>query len=70
MPSWVPWAAVGLGLCALIYGLAQIESVREFARTATEPISDLFDDDEEDEDEDEGYDLRDSDYGDRVGSGL
>ncbi len=66
-PSWLPWAAAGLGLCALIYGLAQIEAVRDFARSATEPISDLFEGDEFDE---EDYAASDSDYGDREAGGL
>jgi|SRR5665213_3052269 len=51
LPGWVPWAIGGIGLCAIIYGLFQIESVREFAGGVTEPISDFLSGDEFEENE-------------------
>ena len=49
IPGWVPWAIGGLGLCAIVYGLLQLESVREFARGITDPVSDFLSGDEFDE---------------------
>ncbi|GEM_PF-3228632 len=49
LPEWVPWAVGALGVCAIIYGLFQIESVRNFASDITEPIGDFLSGDEFDE---------------------
>ncbi|HWF43110.1 MAG TPA: hypothetical protein VG537_00560 [Candidatus Kapabacteria bacterium] len=63
LPRWIPWTAAAVGFGILMYGLFQIESVRDFMRPVTEPVSEMFgEDDEYDadefEDESEG-----SDYG-------
>jgi len=64
LPGWVPYAIGGLGLCALIYGLFQIESVRDFVKDSFEPVSDFLSGDEFEENEFAGRDIEDdSDYG-------
>ena len=66
LPGWVPWAAVGIGACALIYGLLQIDAVRGFASDMGDTISDFVSgDDFEDEYGDEGGEFEGSDYGSR-----
>ncbi|HET6402148.1 MAG TPA: hypothetical protein VFH95_12210 [Candidatus Kapabacteria bacterium] len=51
LPGWIPWAIGGIGLCAIVYGLFQIESIRDFARDLTEPVSDFLSGDEFEENE-------------------
>lgn len=51
LPGWVPWAIGGIGLCAIVYGVFQLESVRDFARDVTEPVSDFLSGDEFEENE-------------------
>jgi hypothetical protein len=51
LPSWTPWVIGGIGLCAIVYGLFQLESVRDFSRGITEPISDFLSGDEFEENE-------------------
>ena len=74
LPGWAPWVAGALGVGVLVYGLFQMEVVRDFMRPVTEPITDFFSDEEEfDEDEFED-DSEGSDYGmnnhDSLSSGL
>ena len=51
LPGWMPWAIGGIGLCAIVYGLFQLESVRDFMRGVTDPINDFLSGDEFDENE-------------------
>jgi hypothetical protein len=51
LPGWVPWAIGGIGVCAIVYGLFQLESVRDFMSGVTEPISDFLSGDEFEENE-------------------
>ena len=46
IPGWVPWALGGVAVCAICYGLLQIDSVRDLLDRATEPIKDFFSGDE------------------------
>lgn len=46
LPGWVPWALGGVAVCAICYGLLQIDSVRDFLNRAADPIKDFFSGDE------------------------
>jgi hypothetical protein len=63
MPRWIPWAAVTVGACALIYGLFQIEAFRDFMRPVTEPINDLLSGESEDGEYEYEETSEGSDYG-------
>jgi hypothetical protein len=66
LPGWVPWAAVGVGACALIYGLFQIDAVRTFASDIGDTVSDFVGSDDFEEDfGDEGGEYESGDYGSR-----
>jgi hypothetical protein len=62
LPNWLPWTAAAVGFGILLYGLFQIESVRDFMRPVTEPIGEMFAEDEYDDDEFED-EPEGSDYG-------
>jgi hypothetical protein len=51
LPRWVPWTIGSIGVCAIVYGLFQLESVRDFMRGMTDPISDFLSGDEFEENE-------------------
>jgi hypothetical protein len=74
MPSWVPWAAVGIGACALIYGLFQIDAVRNFASDIGDSVSDFVGGEEFADDFGDEGEYESSDYGsngsDYTSSGL
>src|SRR5438445_530557 len=57
LPGWVPWAIGGVGVCAIVYGLLQIESVRNYLSEAFEPVGDFLSGEEF-----EGYEYAPRDY--------
>lgn len=42
MPSWLMYSLGGVGVIGLIYGLNQIESVRDFMSPVVDPVTDFF----------------------------
>ena len=67
LPTWVPWAAAGVGVAALIYGVSRMEAVQDFFSDLTDSISDSFDsfsgnDDFDESDEEYGSSNGFSDY--------
>ena len=44
LPTWVPWAAAGVGVAALIYAVSRMEAVQDFFSDLTDSIGDTFGD--------------------------
>src|SRR4051812_31776500 len=40
LPAWVPWAAAGVGVAALIYAVSRVEAVQDFFSDLTDSIGD------------------------------
>jgi hypothetical protein len=70
LPAWVPWAAAGVGIAALIYGVSRMEAVQDFISDISDTISDTFGDSDYFDETEEEYgssngsaDYSSSDYG-------